>query len=102
MVVERLLIGALSSLSTAIITYVITRSKTSLKKISINNAATMALLSHHLVEIYIQAEAQDATTIMDRQSFDLMYKNYQNLGGNGFIDDVKRRYDAIRILEVRV
>ncbi len=99
MILERVIIGVLSSVTTAIITYLITRSKTSIKKISVNNKATMALLSHHLVEIYTRAEEKGSTSLMDKRAFDMMYESYRSLGGNGFIEDVKKRYNNINFME---
>ncbi len=57
----------------------------------------MSLLSIHLVEIYTRSEAKGNTSLMDKKVFDLMYDSYRALGGNGFIEDVRTRYNRIKI-----
>ncbi len=58
-----------------------------------------ALLRNELIRRYREFEIKGEMTILDKENMELMFKEYQNLGGNGI---VKQMYDEMLELPTKI
>lgn len=58
-----------------------------------------ALLRNELIRRYREYEIKGEMTILDKENMELMFKEYQNLGGNGTI---KKMYDEMLELPTKI
>ena len=58
-----------------------------------------ALLRNELINRYREYETKGEMTILDKENMELMFKEYENLGGNGTI---KQMYDEMLELPTKI
>lgn len=67
------------------------------KKDSTYNEAIKCLLRANMVNVYFTYKEIGEMPYYCKQSWYLMYEAYKGLGGNSFIDDIKKEIDGLEV-----
>lgn len=71
--------------------FVVVRSEKTQKDGSIKDAI-LCLLRNSLLDLYYKASEKGFANLADRENFEMMYKSYISLGGNGVIKEAYKRF----------
>lgn len=71
--------------------FVVVRSQKNQKDESIKDAI-LCLLRNSLLDLYYKASEKGFANLADRENFEMMYKSYISLGGNGVIKEAYKRF----------
>lgn len=75
----------------AALSYFSTRWSCALKKITILEDGLQALLRDHMLHLHRSyAKSGESIPQRDVENFESMYQTYKQLGGNGYVEDVRR------------
>lgn len=79
--------------------FVSTKVKASNKKDKAIEEGVQALLRNELIRRYREYETRKEITILDKENMEAMFKQYENLGGNG---TVKKMYEELLELPTKI
>jgi len=71
--------------------FIVVRSEKTQKDGSIKDAI-LCLLRNSLLDLYYKASEKGFANLADRENFDMMYKSYISLDGNGVIKEAYKRF----------
>jgi hypothetical protein len=77
--------------------YAISRIESRLKKEHLYNDAIKCLLRSSMTNVYFAYKEIGAIPYYCKQGWYYMYEAYKGLGGNSFIDDIKKEIDALDV-----
>lgn len=83
----------------AIIGFISTKVKANNKKDKAIEEGVQALLRNELIRRYREYETKQEITILDKENMEAMFKQYENLGGNG---TVKKMYEELLELPTKI
>lgn len=89
------LVGAptiILSIITGVFTYIV-------KRIKAIKLGIQAILRDRLYELYRECKKQGSANEFERENFENLYKQYHNLGANGVMDDVYKKFLALPMSE---
>lgn len=82
-----------------LIGFLSTKLKTQKKKDKAIEEGVQALLRNELVRRYREYETKQEMSILDKENVEAMFKQYENLGGNG---TVKKMYEDLLELPTKI
>lgn len=82
-----------------VIGFISTKVKASNKKDKAIEEGVQALLRNELIRRYREYETRKEITILDKENMEAMFKQYENLGGNG---TVKKMYEELLELPTKI
>ncbi len=82
-----------------LIGFLSTKLKTQKKKDKAREEGVQALLRNELVRRYREYETKQEMSILDKENVEAMFKQYENLGGNG---TVKKMYEELLELPTKI
>lgn len=82
-----------------VIGFISTKVKANNKKDKAIEEGVQALLRNELIRRYREYETRKEITILDKENMEAMFKQYENLGGNG---TVKKMYEELLELPTKI
>lgn len=82
-----------------VIGFISTKVKANNKKDKAIEEGVQALLRNELIRRYREYETKQEITILDKENMEAMFKQYENLGGNG---TVKKMYEELLELPTKI
>ena len=79
--------------------FISTKVKANNKKDKAIEEGVQALLRNELIRRYREYETRKEITILDKENMEAMFKQYENLGGNG---TVKKMYEELLELPTKI
>lgn len=58
-----------------------------------------AMLRDRLYQLYRVCNERGGATLLERENFENLYKQYHTLGANGVMDDIRQRFISLAIRE---
>lgn len=82
-----------------VIGFISTKIKANNKKDKAIEEGVQALLRNELIRRYREYETRQEITILDKENMEAMFRQYENLGGNG---TVKKMYEELLELPTKI
>lgn len=94
-----ILFTVMTSIFSLLFKYVIKKQKEDAKKQKAIENGVQALLRNELIRRYREYEIKKEISILDKENIEHMFKEYENLGGNG---TVAKMYEEILELPIKI